>query len=224
MRRPARRENVPGEETLIRTAMLAGTLSPSQRSFHSSLLNAAEPPSASLSLSGILPGVTIPIPREWTLAEGLTVGAGAGVGGAVSGGLYVWFKRPGSEIGLFGSISLGLITNISVGAGMMCMVLFGPAPSMLGGDSVTISIDIGIEFLTISGFLIVSAPPGGLGALHTMPATAVQIAANAGGPWAPGWHPQLIGIGFSITAGFSALPVNMTVMPGRTWIRPLLRA
>lgn len=221
MRRPARRENVPGEETLLRTAMLAGTLSPSQRSFHSSLLDASEPPAASLSLSGILPGVTIPIPREWTVAEGLTAGAGAGMGGSVSGGLYVWFKRPGSEIGLFGSISLGLITNISVGAGLVCMVMFGPAPAVLAGDSVTISIDLGIEFLTISGFLILSAPPAGLGPLHTLPATAVGIAAAAGGPWAPGWRPQLIGIGFSLTAGFSALPVNMTVMPGRTWIRPV---
>jgi hypothetical protein len=210
---------MPGEQTLLRAAMLAGTLSSSQRAFHSSLLAAADPPAASLSLSGILPGVTMAIPREWTVAEGLTGSAGAGLGGAVSGGLYVWFKRPGSEIGLFGSLSLGLITNLSVGAGLVCMVLFGPAPSMLGGDSVTVSIDIGIEFVTISGFLILSAPPGGLGALHTMPATAMRI---AGGAWPGGWRPQLIGIGFSITAGFSALPVNMTVMPGRTWIRPVL--
>jgi hypothetical protein len=35
------------------------------------------------------------------------------------------------------------------------------------------------------------------------------------------WRPEVIGIGIALTVGISVLPVDISVMPGRTWIKPI---
>lgn len=223
MRLPARRANLPGEESLIRAALTSANAP--KRAFHSSLLQAAADPPAALIVSGSVPGALIRAPREWTVAEGVTAGIAAGTGASVGGGLYFWMHPPHSEIGLFGSLSLGLVANLGVGAGVVIMILFGSAPALLGGDTVSVGVDVGMEFLTLSGFMILSAPPGGFGAGRSAPAGMLRAgsALLAGSPSTlfPGWTPQIVGIGFSLTAGLSALPINFSVMPGRTWLRPI---
>jgi hypothetical protein len=77
---------------------------------------------------------------------------------------------------------------------------------VLAGDSIAVSVDVGIDFATVSGMLILNAPPVSAG-------------------WPPtitgAWTPEVIGVGFGTSFGFSALPVDISVMPGRTWIKPL---
>ena len=53
----------------------------------------------------------------------------------------------------------------------------------------------------------------------------VIISAPPGGVWPPptglaalrGWVPTITGIAMGLSVGVSALPVDVTVMPGRTW-------
>jgi len=207
LRLPRVKPNVWGEETVLREALGAGAAVGPRASFHRSVLNAANDPPASLSTTGTIPGARILTSRDWTLAEGLTAGAGAGTAAAVSGGVYVWFHLPHAEVGLFGSISIGFVVNVGFGGGGMIMLLFGPAPSVLAGDSITVSVDVGVDVLTFSGMLIISAPPGGLLPSPSSPPS--------------GWVPEIIGVGIAITAGWSTLPADISVMPGRTWTRPI---
>lgn len=170
-------------------------------------LNMINPPHGRITLSGIIPDVRIRSPHpDFTIAAGITGSAGAGVNIGGGAGVYFWNKRPTGEVGLYGSLSAGMITNFAASLGDQLCLMFGPAGTVLRGDSITIGVDIGIGIASVGGILILSAPPVTLG---WPPAI--------GGPWMP----EVIGIGMTLTAGVSALPVSYTVMPGRTWIKPL---
>lgn len=207
-RPPRRKQNAFGEETILREALRGlAAVSSGRRDRINGLLDMASAPPGSLNLAGAVPGAIIrsPIP-DFTATVGFTGSVGAVVAYGGSTGIYFWNKRPGGEVGLYGSLSVGLITNIGASAGDVLTFLFGPAPSVLAGDSITVSVDVGVDVLTFSGLLILNAPPVSAG----WPPTIT-------GPW----RPEIIGVGFAITAGFSALPVDISVMPGRTWTRPI---
>ena len=177
-------------------------------------LDMISPPLGNLTLTGIIPGVRIRSPRpDFTIAAGITGSAGAIVNVGGGAGIYFWNKRPRGEVGLYGSLSVGMITNIGASIGDQLCLMFGPAGTVLAGDSITIGVDIDIGVISIGGMLILSAPPVSL----SWPPTFTS--------WPPpaiiGWTPEVIGIGMTLTAGISALPVSYTVMPGRTWIKPL---
>jgi len=203
----ARRFTVPkykqpamGEQTLLQGAVAAAALVSNFGKVASATLPAAAP-THSLTTTGTVPGASIRPFRDFTTASGGVVVA-AGIGQ----GIYYWNKPTGGEIGLYGSLSLGIMGNIGVGAGIAVAWLFGPAPSVLAGDCIALSVDVGVDVLTFSGQLFLSAPPVSLG----MPPSITGA-----------WTPQIIGIGYAITAGFSVLPVSISVMPTRTWTRPV---
>jgi len=77
---------------------------------------------------------------------------------------------------------------------------------VLAGDSITVAVDVDIVMASVSGMLILSAPPVSLGWPPTLT-----------GPW----RPEVIGIGIALSVGISVLPVDISVMPGRTWIKPI---
>ena len=129
----------------------------------------------------------------------ITAGLGAGV--------YVWIKRPRPELGLYGSLSVGAMTNIGFGAGGCVPLMFGPAPSVLAGNCIALEVDIGIDIATVSGLIYLSAP--------TVTSAWPPVVS-------PGWTPQIIGIDFQLTAGMSVLPANYAVSASRTWIRPVI--
>lgn len=196
-----------GEETLLRGAITAASAVSGTGTLLAGAAAMVSPPPGSLSVAGIIPGVRIRTPApDYTMAYGYTASAGAGIAYGAGAGMYFWKKAAGGEIGLYGSLSVGVITNIGAGAGGNFAFLFGPAPSLLAGDCITISVDIGIDFLTLSGQLILNAPPVTLG----MPPTITGV-----------WTPEVIGVGIAVTAGFSALPANISVMPSRTWTHPI---
>ncbi|MFA5120538.1 hypothetical protein [Zavarzinia sp.] len=202
-----RRYKAPGfgEETLVRGALSALGGVSSIGGLLSGAAAAASSPPGSLTVSGIIPGVRIRVPApDYTMAYGVTAGAGAGVAYGAGAGIYFWRKAAGGEVGLYGSLSVGVVSNIGVGAGGNFAFLFGPAPSMLAGDCITISVEIGIDVITVAGQLILNAPPVSLG----MPPAITGA-----------WSPEVIGIGYAVTAGMSALPADISVMPGRTWTR-----
>lgn len=170
-------------------------------------LNMISPPLGTISLTGAIPGVKIRSPSpDFTIAVGITgsAGAGASVGGGA--GVYFWNKRPGGEVGIYGSLSVGAVTNAGISIGDQICLMFGPAASVLAGDCITIGVDIDVGVVGIGGQLILSAPPVTSGWPPTI-----------GG----GWTPEVIGIGMTLTVGISALPVSYSVSPGRTWIKPL---
>jgi hypothetical protein len=172
-----------------------------------SALSMITPPFGSISLSGIIPGVAIRSPwPDHTLTAGITAAGGAGVNFGGGAGFYFWNKRPGGEVGFYGGLSMGMITNIGASIGDQLCILFGPAGTVLAGDSITVAVDIDIVVAGVSGMLILSAPPVALGWPPTLT-----------GPW----RPEVIGIGMALSVGISALPVDISVMPGRTWIKPI---
>ena len=203
---PGRKANFPGEETVIKGG-LKGLAAVSNRGpLINGLLDAVNPPLATLTVAGSVPGAVIRSPApDFTLTLGLTGSAGAGVAAGLGAGVYFWTKRPTGELGLYGSISLGVVGNMGASAGDQFGILFGPAPSVLAGDSITVSVDVGVDIFTFSGLMFMTAPPVTL--------------------WPPaltgGWTPEIIGVGFALTAGVSVLPVDVSVMPGRTWIKPV---
>lgn len=205
--RPRYKSPAFGEETLLRGAISAlGAVSDVGKLLGGAAGMATSPP-GSLSVSGIIPGVRIRVPNpDFTITYGLTASAGASVAVGVGGGVYFWRKASGGEIGLYGSVAAGLITNAGVGAGYALAFLFDAAPTVLAGDCIILSVDVGIDIITVSGQLILNAPPVSLG-------------------WPPSitgvWNPEVVGIGFALTAGISALPVNISVMPSRTWTHPV---
>jgi hypothetical protein len=206
---PRQKQNFFGEETALRDAIKGlATLSPRRRgtSTFDDLLNVATPPTASMTLAGSVPGTIIRRPvTDFTITFGPTASAGAGTALGVSGGIYFWNKKPDGEVGLFGTMSIGILSNLGFSVGDAVTYLFGPAPTVLAGDAIAVSVDVGIDVATVSGLLILSAPPGTL--------------------WPPAltgpWTPEIIGVGFAISVGLSALPVDVAVMPGRTWIKPI---
>ena len=203
---PRYKPNHFGEETAVRTALEGAAAVSSTGGLLRSLLGAATPPVASMSVAGVVPGVRIrsPIP-DFTVTDGVGASAGAGAAFGAGGGIYFWNKSPSGEVGFFGSLSIGLITNIGASVGVQITLLFGKAPDVLAGDSITVSVDVGIDIATVSGLLILNAPPGGV-----WPPSRTMLA---------GWVPEIIGVGFGASVGLSALPVDVSVMPSRTWTR-----
>ena len=76
---------------------------------------------------------------------------------------------------------------------------------MLAGDLIALEVDVEIGPVTVGGQIFLTAPPVSL--------------------WPPAltgiWMPEIVGVGFTVTAGVSALPVSIAVMPSRTWIQPI---
>lgn len=198
------RANPPGsfEESLIRTG-LQGASAVSTRLASLTSLFTMPPPVA--SVVGTVSRLPIRRSPDFTVAVGFIAQAGAGVSAGLGGGLYFWNKRPRCEIGVYGSISIGAITNVGAGAGDAIAYLFDAAPTVLAGDIIALEVDVEIGPATVGGQIFMSAPP-------------ITI-------WPPAltgrWVPEILGVGFSVTAGFSALPLNIAVTPSRTWIRPL---
>jgi hypothetical protein len=202
---PQKKSNVWGEETALRNTL---KITPRGIGSHlvDDLLNVASPPTATLSLAGKVPGALIPSSvTDFTVTFGPSASAGAVVALGASGGVYFWNKRPDGEVGLFGSMSIGILGNIGFGVGGAITYLFGDAPTVLAGDAIVVSVDAGIDVATVSGLLILNAPPGTL--------------------WPPAltgtWTPQIIGVGFGVSVGLSVLPADVSVMPSRTWIKPM---
>ncbi len=204
---PARKPPGALEETLIKTGLQGiAAVSPSRAPRITSLLSLLTPPPAVMKVFGAVPGLTIRSPSpDFTIAVGFVASAGAGVSSGLGGGIYFWNKRPSGEVGLFGSISIGVITNVGISAGDSFAFLFGTAPSVLAGDIIALEVDVEIPPVTVGGQIFLSAPPVSL--------------------WPPAltgtWTPEIVGVGFQVTAGISALPVNIAVTPSRTWIKPL---
>lgn len=174
---------------------------------------------ARMIASGSVPGAIVPSTSEFTISQGLTTGAGAILAYAAGGGIYIWRKRRGHELGLYGSISVGMITNIGASAGVQTGYFFGPAPATLGGESIELAVSVDIGPASIGGSLFISPPSGGL----TPPAGSTLSSWLSGlSSSSPPWHPQLLGVAFTLSAGLSVLPADIAVMPGRTWTMPAL--
>ena len=172
-------------------------------------LNMITPPAGAVSILGAIPGVKIRSPSpDFTIAVGWTGAAGAGVQFGGGGGVYFWNKKPGGELGTYGSVSIGMVTNVGVSVGGQVCLMFGTAAATLAGDSITLGVEMEAGAVSIGGVLILSAPPVTLG---TWPPT-IGLS---------GWTPEVIGIGATLSAGISALPVSFSVSPGRTWIKPV---
>jgi hypothetical protein len=205
---PRQKKNVFGEETALRETLKGlSTISPRRRgtSTFDDLLNVATPPTGSMSVLGSVPGAIIRRPMDFTITFGPAASAGAGTALGASGGVYFWNKKPDGEVGLFGTMSVGILSNLGFSVGDAVTYLFGPAPTVLAGDAIAVSVDCGIDVATVSGLLILNAPPG------TLWPPAIT------GPWTP----EIIGVGFAFSVGLSALPVDVSVMPSRTWIKPI---
>jgi hypothetical protein len=206
---PQASRNSWGEETVLRDGLKGiATISPRRRgtSTINDLLNIATPPTGSIAVTGTVPGAVIrPRGLDFTVTFGPSASAGAGTALGASGGVYFWNRKPDGEVGLFGSMSIGIISNLGFSVGDAVTYLFGPAPTVLAGDAIVVSVDVGIDVATVSGLLVLNAPPGTI--------------------WPPRvtgtWTPEIIGVGFAVSVGLSALPVDVSVMPSRTWIKPI---
>jgi len=199
---PRRKPPSSFEESMIRTG-LEGAALVSPRI--SSLLALLAPPPAIARIIGTVSRIPIRRTSDFTIAVGFVAQAGAGVSAGLGGGVYFWNKRPRGEVGLFGSISIGVITNIGVGAGDSFAYLFDAAPTVLAGDIIALEVDVEIGPVTVGGQIFMSAPP----------ATIWPPALT--GPWVP----EILGVGFQVTAGISVSPVAIAVTPSRTWIQPI---
>lgn len=200
--------NVLGEETILRGAIdgLGAVSNTGRRLSSEKALLAA--PSPVMTIAGSIPKARIRSPfPDFTIADGVAASAGSVAAVGLGGGIYFWNKKPDGEVGLYGSISAGVISNLGASVGVQLALMFGKAPDVLGGDSIAISVDIGIDIATVTGSLIVNAPPGGV-----WPLSPTMFA---------GWVPEVIGISFGLSVGVSALPVDYSVMPGRTWLKPI---
>ncbi|QUL39093.1 hypothetical protein [Erythrobacter sp. JK5] len=207
-----------GEETLLRGAIaaLAATGNAKGRLLDHTLDRCDD--GATMTVSGSIPGAVVPSPTDFTITEGLTVGASAGAAYSAGSGVYFWKKSRGFDIGLYGSLSVGLVTNIGAGGGVQLGYFFGPAPSTLGGDSIelAVTVDAGVS---IGGSMFISAPPGGF----TPPAgTSLSSWLSSMAASTRSWRPQVIGVAYTLSVGVSALPVDIAVMPGRTWTRSVV--
>lgn len=204
---PAKKSNLPGEETLLRAGVSAVSQVSSRKKLWNSALDMASAPPGALSILGSIPNLKIRSGKpDFTIAVGSAITAGGGAMNVSSGaGVYFWNKSPSGEIGLYGSVSIGVITNLGASFGDSIAYLFGKPSDVLAGDSITLSVDVGIDIVTLTGSLILSAPPATL--------------------WPPAitgaWTPEVIGLAFGLSVGISALPADISVMPGRTWIKPV---
>lgn len=200
---PRQKSPGPIEEGLIRAGAEGLALGSTRIR---SLLDLLSPPPFSARIAGMVSRLPIRRSRDFTIAVGLVASAGAGVAMGMGAGMYFWNKVPRGELGLFGSISIGMITNIGVGAGDSFAYMFDSAPSALAGDCIALEVSVEIGPVSLAGQMFLTAPP----------ATVWPPALT--GPWVP----EVIGVGFTVTAGISISPVHIAVMPSRTWIRPII--
>lgn len=203
---PSRSSPGPIEETLIKAGLEAVALASSRRApTIRSLLSLMTPPRAMMTIAGMVGSIPIRRSADFTIAAGFTASAGAVVSVGAGAGVYFWNKTPSGEVGLYGSLSVGLISNIGASAGDAFAYLFDKAPTVLAGDLIALEVDIDIPPVTVGGQIIMTAPPVSL--------------------WPPAltgtWTPEIVGVGFVVTAGVSALPVSVAVTPSRTWIQPI---
>lgn len=170
-------------------------------------------PAGRVSTSGSIPGVTMPgVATDFTVALGPGGNVGAFIQGSAGGGLYWWIRPGPDEIGLWGSVGIGVTSNLGVSAGMQVSVWYGAAPAVLAGESLGVAVDVSVGPATVTGMAFFSVPPGGM---FLTPGMKFPSAAP------PGWKTKLIGLGFMLSAGFSVLPVDISVGPSMTWIKPL---
>jgi len=181
--------------------------------FVNSLQEFAAPPSGRLVTSGATTRVRYKASiTDFTLAFG--VGGNAGLGAQVNagGGVY-WWVKPGptkDQIGLWGSLGFGVTTNAGFSGGGQFSIWYGPAPAVLAGESLAVSVDISVGIYTVTGSAFFSVPPAGF-----------VLTPGSPGGFPAGFKPELIGLGFALSVGPSALPVDISVGPSYTWIKPL---
>jgi hypothetical protein len=148
-------------------------------------------PGAATSFIGSIRRAPVRPHRDWTIAAGPSLSGFAGAVVSASGGVYFWNKPPSGQIGLYGSLSFGSVTNVGVSLVGQITYYFGSAPACLAGTSLVVGVDIGGKVITGGGYLIFSTSPA-----------------------------ELIGISFALGVGASMLPVDFTVQLSRTWITP----
>jgi hypothetical protein len=193
----------PMEETLLRTGLEAAALGSTRVA---SLLSLIAPPTAMMRIIGAVGSLPIRRTSDFTIAVGYVAQAAAGISAGLGGGVYYWNKRPSGEVGLFGTVSIGAITNIGFGAGDSFAYMFDAAGTVLAGDLIGLEVDVEIGPVTVGGQMFLTAPP-----VTLWPPTVT-------GPWVP----EVVGVGFQVTAGISVSPVAIAVSPSRTWIRPII--
>ncbi|GGC32652.1 hypothetical protein GCM10011371_20090 [Novosphingobium marinum] len=220
---PQRKPPSMGEETVLGGAITALSAAGNQKGRIAQQARDRIGAGANLELLGRIPGALMPSVRDYTFTEGLTGGGGAGVAYSLGGGIYMWRKHPGFDIGLYGSISIGLVTNIGGSGGVQIGYLFGPAPSVLAGDSIAISVTVDAGIVSIGGSLLLTAPPGGLTPTPTTGGISGRVGSMLSALAAAGrYTPQVVGVAYTISAGISVLPIDISVMPGRTWTRSIV--
>lgn len=194
MKIPAKRASLPGEETLLTTALnaycaLGGGKAPIIRS----ALDFRATSSVPVSVKGAIKAAPTRSATDWTACLGPNASGGAVVAFGAGGGVYFWNKPKGGEIGLYGGYSVGMVTNIGVSLVGQFTYLWGPAPTMLAGTSIVVGVDVSVPtgILTGGGALIFSESPV-----------------------------QWIGFSFSLGVGASAVPYDFTIQASKTWIKP----
>lgn len=194
------------EESIIKNSLEGvAMVSPKRAPTIHSLLSLMSPPQALMKIIGAVGRIPIRRTSNFTITAGFTASAAAYAAIGAGAGVYFWNKSPRGEVGIYGSLSVGMITNFGFGAGDAFAYLFDSAPSVLAGDAIALEVDVELGPITVGGQLFMTAPPVSLSSLSMT------------GPWVP----EIIGVGFTVTAGISVLPVNIAVMPTRTWIQPL---
>ena len=192
---PPRQAPAFGQQTLIETALMARAATRiGSGGLIRDLLDVRQAPSFRVDVVGSIRAAAPPRPtHDYTFALGPSVSGTAVATLSVGGGIYLWV--PPDEFGLFGSVGLGITTNIGFSGGGQFTMLFGPAPVMLAGDSLAVGVQFNIPGagIGLGGFLIFS------------------MAAK----------PELRGFSVAVSAGFSALPVDVTVQASTTLIKPL---
>jgi hypothetical protein len=154
-----------------------------------------------------------PPARDFTIALGPSANIGTFFQGSAGAGVYWWIK-PGlpDEVGLWGSVGVGVTSNMGFSVGGQVSVWYGAAPSVMAGESMSVAVDVTIGAVTVTGMVFFSVPPTGLlltpGMKH--PPT-----------FPPGWKPLLIGLGFGLSGGWSVLPIDVSIGPSTTWLKPL---
>src|SRR5262245_52191362 len=101
------------QDTLLRGALTAVAPVAKRGALLNDSLNMISSPSGVISLLGSIPGVKFGSPSpDFTIAVGYTASAGAGVTVGGGAGVYFWNKKPSGEVGLYGSFSIGMMTNV----------------------------------------------------------------------------------------------------------------
>ena len=95
-----------GQETLIRGAIEAlSTISPARAGLLPSLATMASRSSTINYIAG--PALSVLRGGDFTIAEGIVASGGVGLTSGLGAGVYAWMKRPGTELGLYGSSRSG---------------------------------------------------------------------------------------------------------------------